>query len=319
METFFVMLRNVIIFVLLAIPGYLLVKTKVLKAQDSGVLSKILINVGMPALVFGSTLGLELTGALAKSLIVIGALSAAMHLLMYVTSGWLCGHKENRKTRAMMRFCATFINSGFVGIPLATAVFPDNLEIIAYLTVANIVMNVMMFTLGTYLVSGDKSAISIKNALLTPVVLAFLAGIALNLLGVAKAVPEIVTFTNHLKGLVTPLAMLVVGMKLAEVSLKRLLTSGRMYYVSLLRLVLYPVVGTVAILLLQRLPFFGIGNNGVLGFFMAMAMPSASLAAVFADRYQSDTESAAFFTLGTTIVSVLTIPAIYWVLMIVLG
>lgn len=311
METFFVMLKNVIIFVLLAVPGYLLVKGKALQARDTGVLSKILINVGVPALVFGNTLGLEFTGELTKNMIIIGLLSAVMHILMYVTSGWLCGHEKDPKTRAMMRFCAGFINSGFVGIPLATAVFPGNLEIIAYLTVANIVMNVMMFTLGAYLVSGDKSAISIKNALLTPVVLAFLAGIALNLLGVAKVVPEINTLANHFKGCVTPLALLVLGMRLAEISVKQLLTSGRMYYVSLLRLVLYPMVGTAAILLLQKLPFLGISNDSVLGFFMAMAMPSASLAAVFADRYQSDTKSAVFFTLGTTIVSVLTIPVLY--------
>ena len=318
METFFVLLRNVIIFVVLAIPGYLLVKSKALQARDTGILSKILVSVGVPALVFGNTLGLEFTGALTKNMIIIGILSAVMHILMYFTSGWLCGHEKNKKTQAMMRFCAGFINSGFVGIPLATAVFPGNLEIIAYLTVANIVMNVMMFTLGAYLVSGDKSTINIKNALLTPVVLAFLAGVVLNLLGVAKAVPEINTVTNHFKGCVTPLAMLVLGMRLAEVSVKQLMTSGRMYYVSLLRLVLYPVVATAGILLLQKLSFLEIGSDSVLGFFMAMAMPSASLAAVFADRYQSDTKNAVFFSLGTTVVSVLTIPVLYWVLMVFL-
>ena len=36
MNTLFIMLKNVIIFVLLAVPGYLLVKGKLLSQKDSG-------------------------------------------------------------------------------------------------------------------------------------------------------------------------------------------------------------------------------------------------------------------------------------------
>ena len=52
MSEFIVMLRNVLIFVALAIPGYVLVKGKVLKPEQSGVLSKILMYLGMPFLIF---------------------------------------------------------------------------------------------------------------------------------------------------------------------------------------------------------------------------------------------------------------------------
>ena len=47
MGEFLIMLRNVIMFVLLAIPGYLLVKTKHLKSSDSGVLTTILLYLGL--------------------------------------------------------------------------------------------------------------------------------------------------------------------------------------------------------------------------------------------------------------------------------
>lgn len=319
METFFVMLKNVIIFVLLAIPGYLMVKSKLLKAKDSGLLSTLLMYVGMPALILGNTLGLELTGEFALSLVIMALISVMAHLLMFASTKWLCGHEENAAVRAMMRFGATFANSGFVGIPLAMAVFPGDAVLLAYLTVCNIVMNVTMSTLGAYLLTGDKSVVRPKKAFLSPIMLSFLAGIALNLLGVAKAVPEINTFTNHLKGMVTPLAMVVLGMKLADVSFKQMMTSRRMYYISLLRLVLYPIVGTAAILLLQQISFLAISQSGVMGFFMSMAMPTATLAVVFADQYQGDSQSAAYFALGTTILSVLTIPVLYALLTYVGG
>ena len=42
MDAFIPMLKNVILFVLLAVPGFILVKTKVLKLEHSGVFSKLL-------------------------------------------------------------------------------------------------------------------------------------------------------------------------------------------------------------------------------------------------------------------------------------
>ena len=52
MSEFIIMLRNVLIFVALAIPGYLLVKFKMLKQEQSGVLSKILMFLALPFLIF---------------------------------------------------------------------------------------------------------------------------------------------------------------------------------------------------------------------------------------------------------------------------
>ena len=56
MDALIVMLKNVIIFVLLALPGFFLVKSKQLKAEQSGALSKLLTYVGMPFLILTSTI-----------------------------------------------------------------------------------------------------------------------------------------------------------------------------------------------------------------------------------------------------------------------
>ena len=52
----------------------------------------------------------------------------------------------------------------------------------------------------------------------------------------------------------------------------------------------------------------------ILGFFVAFAMPTAGLASTFADTFDGDTENAVAMTLGTTILSILTIPALYWLI-----
>ena len=55
-DALIIMLRNVIVFVALAIPGYLLIKKNILKKEQSGALSMLLMYVGMPFLIFSSTI-----------------------------------------------------------------------------------------------------------------------------------------------------------------------------------------------------------------------------------------------------------------------
>ena len=316
MDTFMIMLKNVLIFVLLAVPGYLLVRGKLLSAKESGTLSKLLTNIGMPFLILSSALKLEFTGELTKNIIVAGVLGVVFILFMFFTTAFLC-RDNNEKTRGMMRFCAIFANNGFIGIPLVSAVFDADSIVMAYVIILNILNNVLMFTLGVYLASGDKKAINVKKALLNPVLLAFIAGVILNLAGVNKLLPELQTYATHFSGIVTPLSMLVLGMKLAEVPMKKLLTSGKMYYISGLRLVMYPALAVGMLLLVNKIPFLQLGVDGVLAFFVAFSMPVAGLASAFADHHNGDGENAVILTLGTTVLSIVTIPVLYWVLRLI--
>ena len=54
------MLKNVLIFVLLALPGYIFIKTKILKKEASAPLSKVLTWAGMPFLILHSMLIMQL-------------------------------------------------------------------------------------------------------------------------------------------------------------------------------------------------------------------------------------------------------------------
>lgn len=314
METLIVMLKNVLIFLLLAVPGYVLVKGKILGIKESETLSKLLTNLGMPFLVLSSTLKLQFTGEFTKSIIVMAVLGALFLLLMFFASGWLVRGVQDKKKCGVIRFCMMFVNNGFIGIPLVRAVFGEESPLMAYLIVLNIVMNMFIFTVGIYLISGDRSTVNLKKAFLNPVFVAFLAGIALNLLGAGEKIPEIQNYATHLSGIVTPLAMLVLGMKMTQVPMKRLFTSGWMYYTSAVRLLLFPAVGVGAMLLLRSIPLLAVGSNEIIGFFIGYALPTATMGTVLCDQYDGDTDTAVILTLGMTILSVITIPVLYWLL-----
>ncbi|MBE7083029.1 MAG: hypothetical protein E7373_00315 [Clostridiales bacterium] len=317
MDALWIMLRNVLIFVALALPGYILVKSKLLKSNESGVLSKILSYVGMPFLILSSILSIEFTSDFTL-IAVITAISCILFtvLFFFLTIPLTIKEKQEKK-RSMMRFAMLFSNNGFLGIPLAIAVFTNNPIVVSIVVIFNIFNNILIYTLGIYLISGDKKAINLKKAFANPVLLAFVVGLILNLIGVKKLLPEITTFSDHLKNLVTPVSMLILGVKLAEVPFASLFTSPSSYYVSSIKLILMPLIATALGFAVKLL--FNLDNDIVFAFFIAFAMPNAGLSTTFADQFGGDTKHSVIYTLGSTIFSVLTIPILYYLLNLIIS
>ena len=309
MDAFLIMLKNVAIFVLLTIPGYLLVKTKTLKASDSGVLSTILTWLGMPFLILSGTLNIDFSGDFVRSLLNVGVGGTLFNILMIFLSAWLT-KTDDRKKRGIMRFSMAYTNSGFLGIPLASAVFGSSSVIVIYIILLNIISNLFLFSVGVYLISGDKRHIQMKKALLNPVLVAFILGIVLNLSGAVKAVPEILTYSDYFKPIVTPIAMTVLGIKLGTVRFSSLFSRGGMYYTSLIRLVVFPVLAVLLLWLAGLV--IPVDTDMLLGMLIGFACPTAAMATALSEKYDGDTENAVIYTLGTTVLSVITIPLLYW-------
>ena len=320
MDALLVMLKNVIVFVALALPGYILAKTKLLKQEQTGALSKLLTYVGMPFLIFTSMINnIVINRALLSLIVVVAIVGVAYTLVLFIVSQPLTAMEKEKKTRGMMRFSTVFTNNGFLGIPLAMAVFGGDSKVLMVVIIINIITNVLMYTLGIYLISGDKNAISWKKALLNPVLIAFIIGLIFNLLKLKSYVPEISTFSTHFSNIVTPISMTILGIKTGGVKLWNLFKSWKTYYVAVLKLIVFPVV-IVALLFVFKMAFSGTIFNvdTILGVFIAFAMPTAGLASTFADGFNGDTENAVAFTLGTTILSIITIPTLYWLLNLLL-
>ncbi len=315
MDAFLIILKNVLIFVALAVPGYILAKTKLMGEKESGVLSKLLVYVGMPFLIVSGVAKIQFNK---ETLTVLGfsaLIGIVFHVALIFVSIYLTGKGEKTKT-GMERFCMIFANNGFIGIPLALAVFGGESLVFTCLIVINIITNLIMYIWGTRMVAENPQPLSWKKITFNPLLIAFAIGVIINLTGVMRAVPETVTYSTYLSNLVTPLSMLIIGLKLGDVQFKQFFTNGRMYYVSLMKLVCVPVA-VVGILLLLRL-IMPVSDALIVGSFIAFAMPTAGLAPTYAKMYQGDEENAVCYTLGTTIFCVATIPLLYLLLTVIL-
>ena len=315
MEALLNILKNVLIFIALAMPGYVLVKTKLLKTAESGALSKLLTYVGMPFLILSSTINIEFTAEFTLTTVITALVGIIITVLIVLLSAPITTRNKNKddvksnKMRGIIRFAMAFSNNGFLGIPLAMAVFPDKPLVVSIVVILNIITNIGIYTLGIYLISGDKSMMSAKKAFFNPVLIAFILGLILNLVGANKVIPEISEYSAHLKNIVTPVSMIILGMKMADIKLSSIFTSISNYYVAVIKLIALPIIATALAFALTKI--FNISSDLVLAFFVAFAMPTAGLASTLADNYGGDTENAVIYTLGTTVLSIITIPLLY--------
>ncbi len=315
MGEFILMLRNVLIFVALAIPGYIMVKLNIIKNEHTGVLSKLLMYMAMPFLIFSGVVNnLSLDKELLLMLAMVALIGIIYTLILYYATGPLTKGEKNEKTRKMMRLSMLFANNGFLGIPLAIAVFGKDSQIFTMVILLNIINNIFLFTLGTYIMTGDKQSMSLKKAFVNPILISFLVGIVFKFFNVSTYVPDIIVFSDYFSGIVTPISMTIMGVKLGSVKLSEIFKSRKLYYVSFVRLIISPVVIVAILMALNVLPLHIQLKDVILAVFVAFAMPTAGLTATFADEYGGDADNAVIFTLGSTVLSVLTIPTLYWLL-----
>jgi predicted permease len=274
--------------------------------------------VGMPFLIFSSTINnITINTELLATIGIVLGIGVVYTFAMFFVSKPLTKMEREQKTQGMMRFSSVFSNNGFLGIPLAMAVFGAGSMALMVVIILNIVTNVLMYTLGIYLISGDRKAISLKKAFLNPVLIAFVIGIIANLLNVKGYVPEVATYSTHFSNLVTPISMTILGMKMGGVKFLELFKSWKTYYVSALKLVVFPMIIVAIVFVLNQVTAI-ITPDMVLGVLIAFAMPTAGLASTFSDNFGGDTENAVAFTLGTTVLSIVTIPLLYWAICLML-
>ena len=109
--------------------------------------------------------------------------------------------------------------------------------------------------------------------------------------------------------------MTILGMKMGGVNLLSLFKSWKTYYVATWKLIIFPCIIAMILILVKTIAGDTLINaDMVIAVFIAFAMPTAGLSSTFSDSYNGDTEGAVAYTLGTTILSVITLPILYWLI-----
>ena len=153
-------------------------------------------------------------------------------------------------------------------------------------------------------ISGDKKYIQLGTVLKNPLVLSLLAGVVIYFCRVP--VPQFFRSPMvAIAGMNAPLAMIVLGVYLAQTDLKAIFTRPRLYALSAVRLVVIPLL-TIACLLLLPAGWKKIGAVLVI----VNAAPIGSNIAVYAQRLGLDSAYAVQMVCLSTLLSLVTLPVV---------
>lgn len=287
-----------------AVPGFLTVKCKLIKPESISAFSVVLMYVCQPMLTITSflnaTFSLDFFWQMVVAFVLAGLLQLGVILIAYAVLKRF--YDKDIKYR-VATVATAFGNCGFMGVPLLQAIMPEavrnNAVVLSVMFLLG--LNLIGWTFASYLISGDKKYISVKKALINPAMLGLVIGLPLFICGV-ELPKEVFSCVELLGRMTTPLCMLILGMRLATITLKEMFCSPFQYAVVAVKQIAMPMLG---MLLIWFIPLdFYIRQS----LFILAATPVASITLNFAEMLGKGQKTAANLVLLGTLLSILTLP-----------
>lgn len=298
------------IIVMIAI-GYILRKRHWFHHTFSENVSKLITNVALPCSIFYSVLkylDMNVLKELSNRLI----FTFASVIIGYVTAYIVIKiFKIRRGRRGVFYNAVVNANTIFIGLPLNMALFGE--EASKYYLMYYITNTISIWTLGYILLENDsteekesKGGFNPKK-LFSPPLIAFVAAFIVLVLGISIPKPLVET-TKYLGNIVTPLALLYIGIVLADAGLHSinfdldtiLALLGRFVFSSIVMVALLKVAGQ----------FMQLDSLEIKTFVIQSAAPVFAALPILTNQTEGDIEYATNVVTTSTILFVVVIPVL---------
>ncbi|SEF51582.1 hypothetical protein SAMN05660865_00408 [Caloramator fervidus] len=293
---------QVLILFFIMLVGYFSRKRNIIEKSINKGLIELILNITLPFMIL-SSFNYEFSKEMLINAFRLYTISLVLYLTLVVLSKYLF-KKYPYNERSVMRFVTIFSNCGFMGYPIVESVYGK--IGIFYTAIFNINFNILIWTVGVMLFN-NKEKQNVKKVFLNPGLVSVILGFILFIFSIKLPYP--IQRTLELIGsTTTPLSMIIVGSMLADININEFFKDYKIYYISLLRLIIIPLVT------LTILKFFNFSGM-LLGIpVLIMAMPAAANTALFAEKFDADVSLASKCVFFTTVLSVVTIPLIIMLL-----
>lgn len=300
MEISFLLFKQIAQFFIMIIMGYTLVKLKIVKSEDSKVLSMVCLYLIMPCVIINSFL-IDFTPEKLKGLGLAVGVAIVIHFVAWIfikILGKVLNFNPVEKASVM------YSNAANMVIPVVMSVLGD--EWVLYSSAFVSVQLVLLWTHCKSMLSNEKG-FELKKIYTNINLIAIFIGI---LLFITKIhIPSVLQGTlKSVGGTVAPISMIITGMIMAGAELKKVFSNGRIYLVLFFRMIFFPFIVFLIIY------FTGITNvmdNGamiLLVTFIATITPTASSITQMAQVYGNNEQYAGAINIMTTIASIVTMP-----------
>ncbi len=321
MQETFKLIYQVGLLFLMMIPGILLKKCRLSTDGLGKGISSLVLYIAQPALIFLAYLR-PYSKEVFYNCLWVFLFSVIAHAI-FAAVALLCYRGAEDGYRRILRMTTIFSNAAFLGIPLINAVLGD--EATLYASIYNITFNLVLWSLGVFICTigrdtdadgeidslhhtGKLMLRSLLKALCHPVTIAAALGLVFFFLPIENRVPALVLDAfSMLKGLVAPLSMVVIGLRLADMKWQGAFRDQYLYLFLILRhlalpLAVFGVFKAVSLLGIE------IGYTVKFVVLVMAAAPAASSATMFAERYDCDATYASRLVTVSTVLSIFTMP-----------
>ncbi|WP_125573048.1 AEC family transporter [Levilactobacillus huananensis] len=290
----------ILMFLLMAV-GLLINKLGFMRGQTASDLTNILLYVVSPCLII-KAFEQHFSAPRLRSLGLVMLGIILTYLAMVLITQIAFRSVQDLNLQRIMRFGAVYSNAGFMGIPLASALFGNNGVFFAVASLAG--FNLFCWTHGIALFRAHSGDRNWRMILLNPNIIAIALGL---LLFVSPFhLPSLLNQTvTAISSINTPLSMIVIGNSLAVVRLNRQALNYRLLWALACRNLLFPIID---ILLLRLLGVTGIPFYTTI---LMAACPVAGNVVLFTLQAHGDTTPAVTLMSVSTICSLVTIPLVF--------
>ena len=295
-----------VLFILLAV-GFAAGKIKLLTPDGNMTLTKIVLFIALPCTILNSVISSDIKISVEETLFYLLMALFAFVIAFAVAIPLIKLSGGERANHGLLTYMSVYSNSGFMGFPVAIALFGAAGAF--FTALFNIWFNLLSFSVGVLLIAGRGSKINLKLLFNPPLIAALLAvPIALTDFTPVGIVAEAIGLFGNFT---TPGAMLVIGASLSFIPIKNAFPEWRICLVAVIKLALVPVVTW---LVLKQF----IESREMLGVLVILAaMPTGAQSAMLAIWYGGDAKTASAGIFVTTLLCAVTVPLIVYLLQIV--
>lgn len=280
--------------------GFIIVKAKLLKAEDSKILSVIILYLIIPCVIINA-FQVDYTPQTVKGLLIAlaGSVMTQVILLIVVSILGRVFHLNEVEVASIY-----YSNSGNLIVPIVTFILGK--EWVLYGCVFMSVQLVFIWTHCKKIISRE-STYDWRKIVLNINMISIAIGIVLFLTRIH--LPAIINNTLSAVGsMIGPASMIVTGMLFAGMDFKQIFANKRVYFVSFFRLIIVPVIALFLIKCSQLSTFSSNGNKLMMIVFLAIITPSASTVTQMCQVYGNDSQYASAINVVTTLLAIVTMP-----------
>ncbi len=229
---------------ILGLIGFILVKRRLLSQEGLDNLTHLVIYITLPLFIITRVLK-NFRFSLYPDWWLYPVLSIIITILGFLVAALFIWSAKTSDERRQFLSLVGFQNSGYLPLALVAALLPEEQagSMFIYIFLFLVGFNLLIWSLGPYMLSSQKPARFEFGKLFSPPIIATFVGLALVFPGGMRLIPDFVFRPLKMAGDCTlPLAIFVIGGNLAEIKFKGRINKKAVALIILAKLILMPLI-----------------------------------------------------------------------------